>query len=202
MNRPFVAIDVETTGLKPWSGDRVVELGGVMFDLDGSETKHFQEFINPGRQIPQEATDINGITNEMVRTAKPASIVMLQFMAWCEENFKDIIFIAHNASFDLGFLTMEFGRFCPQPDLSVVCTLDMARTVHRGLRNHKLPTILEHYGISTEGSHRALADAKGCKEIFVRMLPEIGTRQFKQYYTKTSVEYRSNNLDGVQLQRS
>jgi DNA polymerase-3 subunit epsilon len=117
----FCAVDVETSGLNMAS--RLVEIGAVKFDLSG-ECYEFQSLVNPCESIWPGATEIHGITDDMVRNAPRAAGVLpglLNFMRGC-------VFLAHNATFDVKMIANELARLrMDAPDNPVVCTIRLAR---------------------------------------------------------------------------
>jgi DNA polymerase III epsilon subunit family exonuclease len=164
----FCAVDVETSGLRMTS--RVVEIGAVKFNFAGDRFE-FQSLVNPCELISKEATDIHGITNDMVASAPRAPDVLpglLNFMRGC-------VFIAHNATFDVRMLGNELARMRAEaPSEAVVCTVSLARQQIKGPRNYRLETLVDHLGIGTGNLHSALPDANAAREVFlegVRGLP-------------------------------
>jgi DNA polymerase-3 subunit epsilon len=177
----YVVLDVETTGLSPWRGDRVIEIGAVAIE-GGDMIAEFNTLVQTPRAIPFQATQINGITDEMLigqptpQEAFPALEAFLQ----------DSIIIAHNARFDLGFLRREYELLGTKFHRPHVCTLEMSRNRFLHLRNHKLETVYRHL-IGEEGhdrfsagnpdrvprmrqqTHRALDDARMVAEIWLVM---------------------------------
>jgi DNA polymerase III epsilon subunit family exonuclease len=97
----YVVFDFETTGLSPWAGDEIIEIGAMkIFGNQLDEQNIFHSLINPKRVIPEEATKVNGITNDMVASAPTLDVVLPKFLdfigtAWL---------VAQNAKFDMGFL--------------------------------------------------------------------------------------------------
>src|SRR5579862_9400645 len=98
----WVAFDLETTGLYP-AGDRIMELGAVKFGLDGQIHGIFQQLVNPGRWIPPHVIGIHGITADMVREQPSSAQALPAFLDFVGD--ADAL-LAHNASFDAGFIGM------------------------------------------------------------------------------------------------
>ncbi len=164
----FCAVDVETSGL--WMTSRVVEVGAVKFDLAG-RCFEFQSLVNPCERISPAATDIHGITDDMVASAPRAPDVMpalLNFMSGC-------VFVAHNATFDVRMIGDELARMRTEaPAQPVVCTVRLARKRIQGPPNYRLGTLVEHLGLNITDLHNALPDAHAAREVFlegVRGLP-------------------------------
>jgi DNA polymerase-3 subunit epsilon len=121
--------------------------------------------VNPCETISPGATDIHGITDDMVANAPRSGDVMpalLNFMWGC-------VFVAHNAPFDVKMISNELARArCEAPDHPVVCTVRLARLRIQGLPNYRLGTLAEHLGIAGKNLHSALPDAHAAREVFMR----------------------------------
>ena len=163
----YVVLDVETTGLSPWRGDRVIEVGAVAIE-GGDMIAEFNTLVQTPRDIPWRASQIHGITDEMLigqptpEEVFPALEVFLQ----------DSILVAHNARFDLGFLRREYELLGTRFHRTHVCTLEISRTRFPHLRNHKLETVYRHLCSDTAESrqrHRALDDARMVARIWLAM---------------------------------
>lgn len=157
----FCAVDVETSGLSMTS--RVVEVGAVKFSLSG-ECYEFQNLVNPCEPISRGATDIHGITDDMVANAPRFPDVLpalLNFM-------RGGVFVAHNAPFDVRMIGNELARMrFVVPTHPVVCTVRLARLRIQGLPNYRLATLADHLGIDVTNLHNALPDAHAAREVFV-----------------------------------
>lgn len=144
----YVVLDVETTGLSPWKGDRVIEIGAVALE-GGDLMAEFSTLIQVPRAIPICASQINGITDEMLIGQPTPDEVFPALEAF----IRDSILVAHNAQFDLRFLRHEFKRLRISLPHRHICTLEMSRSRFPHLRNHKLETVYQHLiGINGEGS--------------------------------------------------
>lgn len=153
----FSVFDTETTGLDPKEGARVLEIGVSKIDIYGNEVDRFETLLNPGDDVPLGATEIHGITREMLVGAPSFTDIAGNLSAI----FKDSILVAHNAPFDTKFLINEFYKArlnWPKP--IILDTLAAARFVLPGVTNHKLATLAEYFSIKFEGpAHSAYADA-------------------------------------------
>ncbi|MBA3854781.1 MAG: hypothetical protein C0503_10205 [Gemmatimonas sp.] len=151
---PFVVVDVETTGGQPWGSDRVTEVAAVYVDGDRVEVA-FESLINPGRPIPWHITRLTGISDAMVREAPRFEDIAGEFAA----HLVGRVFVAHNASFDFGFLDAEFSRVAPTPLGTLVtgqlCTVRLARKLLSHLPRRNLDAVSAHYGVSISDRHRA-----------------------------------------------
>lgn len=163
----FVVVDVETTGSSPRAGDRVTEVAAVVVE-NGRMEDAFQSLVNPGRPIPAFITGLTGISDAMVAGA-PSFTDIAGVLA---QTLSARTFVAHNAPFDWGFLTMEFARaerseaLCGAP----LCTVRLARRLLAHLPRRNLDSVALHYGIEIEGRHRALGDARATAQVLLGLL--------------------------------
>ena len=162
--RDYVVFDLETTGLS-CANDHIIELAGVKV-LEGEVADEFSTLVNPGCHIPRGASQVNGITDDMVSTAPTICEALPRFLSFVGE----LPLVGHNIiSFDMNFIL----RACEElPDghaihNATVDTLPMARRCLPGMRHHRLTDLAEHFGLSTEGAHRALADCRMNQRIYV-----------------------------------
>jgi len=170
----FIAFDLETTGLNPARGARIIEIGAVAVNK-GEVTDVFSRLINTGTKIPAAATRVNGITNEMIRHAPAAGEVLWEFKAFIGEH----AMIAHNARFDVRFLRYEFKRLGIDFQNRSRCTLEASRKKFPRLRSHRLGTVYRRlFGKLPEGTklHRALDDAKLVMDIWMSLRQDNPTR--------------------------
>jgi len=171
----FVAFDTETTGLSPVAS-RLVELSGVMFTADGSEISTFQTLINPEMPIPEAAAAVHGITDDQVWDQPTFSEVVPAFVDWAtcadvDGKRAETVLLAHNASFDIGFLEVALGKLhLPMPRNIVLDTLSLARATIDDSANYQLKTLVEHLGLESETYHRALADSYCVQGLFLKIL--------------------------------
>ncbi len=164
----FVAFDTETTGLSPVAA-RLVELSGVKFRLDGSMISTFSQLIDPQTNIPADATAIHGISDEMVYGQPPVSEVIPQFLDWI--GGFDVVLLAHNAPFDLGFLEIALARLkVGTPGNPILDTLLLARALLPGAPNYQLRTLVEYLELENGGYHRALADSNHARHLLVKLI--------------------------------
>jgi len=154
-NTVFTAFDTETTGFSPKS-DRLVEIGAVRFRGDGEILAATNWLVNPGIPIPFYATEVHGITTEMVTNAPPFSEVWKAFVAFCG----DSVLLAHNAPFDVGFLKAELKRAnIDAPALPVLDTLPLFRAWFPHALSHALEPLATYLGVDKGTYHRAEADS-------------------------------------------
>ena len=163
---PYAVVDVETTGGRPDHGDRITEVAAVVVQ-GGKIVDRFATLVNPQRPIPPFITSITNINWEMVRD-KPT------FGEICEpllERLEGRVFVAHNASFDWGFVAAEVERATGRRlGGSRVCTVRLARRVLPQLPRRSLDWVTRHYGIEIEARHRAEGDAVATAHVLMRLL--------------------------------
>ncbi len=169
MDKNVTVVDFETTGLYPDSGDRITEIGAIK--MSGNKvTGVFTSLIFPERLIPESATFITGITNEMVRNAPTIGQALPLFM----EFVKDDILVMHNAKFDGSFLRYEMKHLGIDREFQYFCTLLAARKDLKS-SNFKLSTLKNVLGLKTFGSmHRALSDTFVTAQLFLRLEKNFG----------------------------
>ena len=167
MKRRAIYYDTETTGIKSQT-DRIVEIAAYDADNDTS----FCSFVNPGMPIPQESTDITGITDEMVKNAPTWETVGQQFFEFCKDGG---VLIAHNNdAFDIHFLNEECKRNgMEMPKFETVDTLRWSRKFRPDLPRHSLQYLREIYGIGKNNAHRALDDVVMLHKIFSIMIDDL-----------------------------
>jgi len=168
----FAVVDVETTGLDP-SVDGVVEVACLRVEA-GSVVERVVSLVNPGREIPNRASDVHGIYDEDVREAPSLPELRGALLAAT----RGATVVAHNARFDLGFLPFLASR-------PVVCTMRLAMHVLDAptYRNEALRT---HFGIAMppgHAAHRAEADAAVTAAVLARLLDRYALGPFPQSVT-------------------
>ena len=150
----YAVVDVETTGLSALAGDRICEVA-VVIAKNGQIAEQFQTLVNPGRPISYGAAAVNGISNNMVRNAPTFRSIAASLV----EILDGAVLVAHNASFDLSFISTELrAAELEPPSNPVVDTLALARRNY-SFASNRLGNVARSLGIQTQGLHRALADA-------------------------------------------
>jgi len=181
----FVAFDTETTSLSPVSG-RVIELSGIKFKLKEDEIEPFDELINPDEPIPEEITQINGITNEMVKNQPKAEEIIPEFLRFIDGS--DTVLLAHNACFDTSFVGMEIARLrITNPSHRCLDTLILARNIYPELGGYALAELVAQLGIKHEKFHRALADSFSVKELFLKIISKTKIKTLDELINLTKV---------------
>jgi len=168
---PITVFDLETTGLDPKRGHRVVEIAGVRIENGIITDRTFNSLVNPERDIPFETKQIHGISNEDVATAPTMMAVLPQFLEFAAGT----TLIAHNAAFDRGFLESE-KEFCwgyietPEP----LCSMRLSQSLFPTNFRHSLDFLSEKFQMQLpQGRHRALPDVLHTAQILLKMI-EIG----------------------------
>lgn len=161
-------IDFETTGLSSRRGDRVIEVGIAVLE-GGRIVDRYQSLINPRMPIPWQIEDLTGITDDMVRSAPGAPEVMSEVHDFIGE----MRLVAHNASFDRGFMDAEFSRIRRRRKQEFICSLRVARRVYPRAPNHKLGTLVKLTGVQAARAHRALGDAEMTARVWSHMVKEV-----------------------------
>jgi DNA polymerase-3 subunit epsilon len=162
----FAVVDVETTGMRARASDRITEIAVVVVHGNRREVV-VDSLVNPGRPIPAAICAITNISNEMVRDAPGFAEVADQVLAALAGR----IFVAHNATFDWGFVRAEVSR---ARDLALdgprLCTVRLARRLVKGVRSCGLDSLTHYFGLENEARHRAAGDALVTAELLARLL--------------------------------
>jgi DNA polymerase-3 subunit epsilon len=164
-----IVFDTETTGLSPKDGDRVVEIGCVELVNRFATGRTFHKYINPERDMPEAAFKVHGLSSEFLADKPLFAHIAEEFVTFIE----GAKLIAHNASFDVGFLNFELGlvELPPIPTTHVVDTLQIARQKHPGASNN-LDALCKRYGIdnSSREKHGALLDSELLAEVYLELI--------------------------------
>jgi DNA polymerase-3 subunit epsilon len=163
----YVVFDLETTGLRPSRGDRIVAIGAVR--LAGgrvNEADSFATFCHPGRPIPPVSTAIHGITDSMVRDAVPWPAAVAAFHAYA----RDAVLVAHNAGFDLTCLHLAEAQAGVVFDMPALCSLRLSQWLDPEQTDHSLDALAARQGLVVTGRHDALGDAIAAAHLFAEML--------------------------------
>jgi DNA polymerase-3 subunit epsilon len=163
-----IVFDTETTGLSPDGGDRMVEIGCVEMFNRVETGRHFHAYFNPERGMPSDAEAVHGLTSIFLSDKPRFAETAEQLLGFIE----DSPLIAHNASFDFGFLNFELER-CGRaavPMSRMVDTLAIARSRHPGAK-HSLDALCMRFGVdrSHRVKHGALLDAQLLAQVYVEL---------------------------------
>ncbi|MBE6673166.1 MAG: PolC-type DNA polymerase III [Ruminococcaceae bacterium] len=163
----FIVFDIETTGLSV-STCKITEIGAVRVK-NGEVLDRFNTFVDPEGHIPEEITRLTGIADEMVKGAPSQLAAVQAFMEFAGER----LLIAHNATFDIGFVR----RVCEDNKISFpytfLDTVPLARFVAPELKKYKLDALASHYGLGDFNHHRASDDAEMLAMILFKMVEQL-----------------------------
>ncbi len=177
-NCRFAFLDLETTGLAPWFGDRICEVGIVV--TEGKRIRStYQRLVNPGRPLSPAAASTNGLTDTELSTAPPFAQVAADVL----KSLEGAVVVCHNARFDLQFLDSEYRRLGHELHISnVIDTLYIARE-YFDLPSYSLTNLAAEFNVQNPQAHRALADAITDKNLFFAMLDSLSKigRQFDEF---------------------
>ncbi len=169
-----IVLDTETTGLDALRGDRLVEIGCVELINHMPTGQVYHCYLNPERDMPQEAFAVHGLSSEFLSDKPLFAAVVDEFLTFIGD---DTPLIIHNASFYIGFINAELGRVARAAVARerLVDTLLLARRKHPGVSN-RLDDLCSRYAIdnSKRTKHGALLDAELLAEVYIDL---IGARQ-------------------------
>ncbi|WP_042356236.1 PolC-type DNA polymerase III [Bacillus rubiinfantis] len=167
----FVVFDVETTGLSAVY-DTIIELAAVKV-RDGEIIDRFESFANPHHRLSATTINLTGITDDMVQTAPEVSEVLRRFHEWAG----DSVLVAHNATFDMGFLNVGYKKMgLEKAKNPVIDTLELGRFLYPELKNHRLNTLAKRFDIELTQHHRAIYDAEATGYLLMKMLKDAGEK--------------------------
>ncbi|MED4202584.1 PolC-type DNA polymerase III [Neobacillus mesonae] len=167
----YVVFDVETTGLSAVY-DTIIELAAVKVK-DGDIIDRFESFANPHHRLSATTINLTGITDDMVQNAPEVSEVLHKFHEWT----KDAVLVAHNASFDMGFLNVGYKKIgLEKAKNPVIDTLELGRFLYPELKNHRLNTLAKRFDIELTQHHRAIYDAEATGYLLLKMLKDANEK--------------------------
>lgn len=167
--RPFVIVDVETTGCNPVR-DRIIEIAVIRSGGRGV----FSTLVNPGRSVPPFIAGLTGITDEALADAPMFGDVA----PGIAELLEGEVFVAHNASFDYAFVRNELKRSGISFSAPMLCTVRLSRKLYPVHRKHSLESIIERHAIDVAGRHRALDDARAVEAFLAIARQEKGDASY------------------------
>ncbi|MBQ2709799.1 MAG: PHP domain-containing protein, partial [Clostridia bacterium] len=145
----YCVFDIETTGLSPQTC-HITEIGAV--NMKGNEViERFNIFSNPGEHIPENITELTGITDEMVADAPDNETAVRKFLEFAGKR----ILVAHNASFDVSFIRKVAQEFRIEFTNPYMDTVAMSRYANPELKRHKLDALAEYFELGDFNQHRA-----------------------------------------------
>jgi DNA polymerase III subunit epsilon len=159
-------LDFETTGLLP-AYDRTIEVAATLL-VDHRPVETFTELMYPGRRLPSFITSLTGITDRMLRGKPRPEEVMPRLLAFLGKR----PIVAHNASFDRGFLLAEVARAGLGMDNEFLCTMRLARRLEPGLESYRLASLVQALELEAQGArefHRSAADVNHAVALWQRL---------------------------------
>ncbi len=156
----FCVFDIETTGLSA-ATCKITEIGAVIYK-NGEILDKYNTFVNPEVPIPENITELTGISDDMVKDARPIGEVLPEFLAFAGGR----MLVAHNASFDTGFIRFAAEQNGIKFENPYLDTVAMSRYMNPTLKNHKLDTLAKFYNLGNFNHHRASDDAEMLARIF------------------------------------
>lgn len=179
----FISFDLETTGFDPVM-DSIIEISAVTF-VDLKESDSFQTYINPLKHIPQAASSVNHITDEMVQDSPLEYDAVHNFVQYLgSEALKgEVIMVAHNAEFDIRFLMYAFSRCGIEARIEYFDTLFIARSfLEADVKSKSLGSLASYFGFNSDSLHSAKTDALLCGQIFIKLI-EIRNQNLSVLYS-------------------
>ncbi|QRR12788.1 DNA polymerase III subunit epsilon [Burkholderia sp. MS389] len=181
--QPLVFVDLETTGGSS-ADHRITEIGVVEIGPLGVST--WTSLVNPGQAIPPFIQQLTGISDAMVRDAPTfASLAPALF-----ERLDGKLFVAHNASFDRGFLRAEFERAGLAFNPDVLCTVRLSRALFPRESRHGLDALIERHGLVPAARHRALADADLIWQFWRQLHDIVPLERLRDQIARTTRHFR------------
>ncbi len=163
----FVVFDVETTGLSAYY-NTIIELGAVKI-RGGEVIDRFESFVNPHHRLSATTINLTSITDDMVQTAPDIEEVTKRFSDWIGND----VLVAHNASFDIGFLNASLKKIGFEKEKNpVIDTLELGRFLYPEMKNHRLNTLAKKFDIDLTQHHRAIYDAEATGYLLLKMLKD------------------------------
>lgn len=176
LNTEFVVFDTETTGFTPYQ-DQMIEIGAVKIK-NGVVSERFDELINPGRKLPEKIVELTNITDEMLKDCDNEENATKRFL----EFVGDAPMVAHNAKFDIGFISAAMTKYnLGEFKNTVIDTMGMARFLYPNWRNHKLSTLVKELQVpwDEEAHHRGDYDSEGTAIGFYKMAQVLSNRNIE-----------------------
>ncbi|MBO5143299.1 MAG: PolC-type DNA polymerase III, partial [Clostridia bacterium] len=187
----YCVLDIETTGISKLT-EKITEFG-IMKVKNGEIIDTFECFVNPEKPIPEKVVEVTHITDEMVKDAETIDVVLPKVI----EFVGDSTIVAHNASFDIGFIKENARKLGLKFDNTYIDTLALAKELFPDYKKYKLGIIAENLNIKVDVAHRALADVETLVKVFnvmLNMLDEKGITKFSEVDTKLAADVSFKNL--------
>lgn len=161
----YTVIDIETTGLSK-GYHQITEIAAARM-RNGEIVEQYQTLVNPQVRIPAFITQLTGISNQMVKDAPIIKQVLPDFLGFLQKD----VFVAHNATFDFGFLDHNLKAYHGQNLLNQrLCTKKLASRLLPQLQRKRLQDLCQHFNINNSHAHRAMGDVQATALVFNNML--------------------------------
>ena len=187
----YCVLDIETTGLSKLT-EKITEFG-IMKVKNGEIIDTFECFVNPEKPIPEKVVEVTHITDEMVKDAETIEVVLPKVLEFVGNS----TIVAHNATFDIGFIKENARRLGLEMNNTYIDTLALAKELFPDYKKYKLGMIAERLGIKVDVAHRALADVETLVAVFnvmLKMLAEKGITKFSEVDSKLASDVNFRNL--------
>lgn len=178
LDNTYVVFDTETTGFNAGGFDQMIEIGAVKLK-DGAIIDRFDKLIDPKRHIPDKITELTCITDDMVRGCPSEEEVTRDFLEWAG----DLPMVAHNAKFDISFVSMAMKKYnLGEFKNTVIDTLELSRALDQGYARHSLSALVKRYSVpwNEDAHHRADYDAEGTALVFHKMLLKLENQKYEK----------------------
>ena len=166
-DEPYVAFDLETTGLSSRE-DKIIEIGAVLMQ-NGQELDRFQTFVDPQMKLQKETIELTGITDQMLQGAPKLEEIFPQFLAFVG----DRVLVAHNADFDTGFIRAACEKLGHPYKFTSADTLVLSQNLMPQLNRFKLDVVADALSLPEFNHHRAADDAVTCGLIMAKMFEKL-----------------------------
>lgn len=171
LSETYIVFDVETTGLSAVY-NKIIELAAVKIK-DGEIIERFERFANPHEALSATTIELTGITDDMVKDAPEIEDVLKDF----RDFIGDDTLVAHNASFDIGFLNVGLKNIgFEEVKNPVIDTLELARFLYPEFKNHRLNTLCKQFDIELTQHHRAIYDAEATGYLLWKLVKDVVER--------------------------
>lgn len=187
----YSILDIETTGLSKLT-DKITEFG-IIKVRNGERLGEFECFVNPEKEIPPKVVEVTNITNEMVKDAETIDKVLPKVLDFV----KDTVLVAHNATFDIGFIKHNADLLGLEFNPTYIDSLPLAKELFPHFKKFKLGIIAENLGIEVDVAHRALADVDTLVkvlEVMLKMLKEKGITKLAEVDEKLAGDINFTTL--------
>lgn len=185
----YIIFDIETTGLN-CKTEKITEIGACR--VRGNRvTEEYHTFVNPEKHIPEEISELTGITDDMVKDAPLIDAVLPEFISFCGKN---PVLVAHNAKFDCSFIDFECRNLNIKFNYGKIDTVPLCRQAFPELQKVKLNIVAEHLGFNDFNHHRAIDDAIMLSKIFFVLIAKGVVKQKGNFYKNPDFNFKSKDV--------